>query len=148
MKIEKKMQEILSIFQEGIIENLKYSVNDLNFKIECTFLADKIDKDFTSFYGVFKSCKDLYFEPWDDQQNIITDPREIIGLKIELLNTEVGDNGYLKIYVNCSNTYSGGNLFIHCLDILLFDEEFNGITLQQMNDLVDKYWYSNNNAEG
>jgi hypothetical protein len=148
MKGEKKMQDILSLFQEGMIESLKYLGKDLNFKIEYVFLADIINKDYTSFYGVFKNCADVYFEPWDDQQNIITDPHEIGRLYLELLNTETVENGYLKIYCNCGNTYSGGNLLLKADDILLFDEEFNMLSLEQINELVEKFWYSNNKAEG
>lgn len=138
LKDSKIILETLLMFQDGNIESLKYLENDLNFKIECTFLADKIDKKFTSFYGVLKDCSDLYFEPWEDEENIITDPQEISDLKLEILNTELEFNDYFKTYTNCINRFSGGNLFIKAKSILLFDQEFNHISYNDILKLNEK----------
>lgn len=148
MMQQKKVQYMLNIFQEGVIESMKHTGTDLNFKLECVFLADKIDKSFTSFYGVFKQCEDIYFKPWEDEYSIITDLREIVSLKIDLLNTELEEDGYFKIYTNCANTYNGGNLYIKALDLKVYDEDLTEIAPDFLNDLAEKYWYSTDNSQG
>lgn len=144
----KKIRNILNILQEGVVEELKLTNSDLNFKLECRFLAEQINPSYSFFYGIFKQCRDIYFQPWDDEANIVNSVEDIKEMKPDLLGVEIMEDGYLKIYSNCLNTYSGGNLFINAGDIKVYDEDFRELNLEELTELSEKYWYSDYAAEG
>ena len=143
-----KIKDIMGMFQESILEEMSLSESMLNFKIECSYLAKLIKIDYQFFYGVFKGCTDIFFQPWEDEFNIISDVKEIVALELELLNVEREDDGYIKIYVNCKQRYNGGNLLIKCEDLKIFDEDFLEMGLIDLTELSEKYWYSSDKAEG
>ena len=143
----KKVQEILSVFQEGVFEEFSLNERDLNFKIECRYLADQIQSEYTCFYGVFKGVKDVFFVPWDDDLLEIRSLNEIKKLKLDILSVDVEEN-YIKVYSNCQQCFSGGNLFIDATSIKIFDEDFVELQFEDLLELSDKYWYHNNKAEG
>lgn len=143
----KNIQEILSVFQEGVFEELSLSDKDVNFKIECKYLADQIKSEYECFYGVFKSVRDIFFIPWDDDLTEIRSTEEIRKLKLEILSVDLEDN-FLKIYCNCQDAYTGGNLFINASSIRIFDEDFIELRFEDLLELSDKYWYHNNQAQG
>ena len=142
-----QVREILNVFQEGIIEGLAWKDKDLNFKIECRYLADQINPDYSYFYAVLKNVEDFYFVPWDDTMIEIRDIDEIRRIKPDILSAELEDN-YVKVYSNCQEVYSGGNFFIFAKSMRVFDEDLQELHLNDLADLADKYWYSNYRAEG
>ncbi|TAH26335.1 MAG: hypothetical protein EAZ07_04670 [Cytophagales bacterium] len=143
-----KIKEIMSIFQDSNLEELTFIDSNLNFRIKCEFLAQLIDKNYKYFYGVFKNCMDVYFQPWDEENFHIVDVNEISKLELELLNVELADNGYIKIYVNCNQRFPGGNWLIQCKDLIIFDEDLREMNLLQLIELSEKYWYLSDKAEG
>ena len=142
-----QVREILNVFQEGVIEGLSWKDKDLNFKIECRYLADQIRPDFSYFYLVLKNVEDFYFVPWDDELLEIRDIEEIRRLKPDILSADQhGD--LIKVYSNCQEVYSGGNIFLVAKSVRVFDEDLQEMYLNDLVDLADKYWYSNYRAEG
>lgn len=145
---QKKIYAALNVLQEGILEQLSLTGTDLNFKIECKFLAQVINENYMYFYGVLKGCDDFYFQSWDNDEEILSSDKEIQELKPELLSTEMEDNGYVKTYCNCMSDYTGGNLYILAKDILIFDEDFQRLTVDDLSDLAERYWYYDSSTEG
>jgi len=144
----KKIIAVLSQLQEGYIEEMTKEGDTVNIKIECKHLAGLIHESYSNFYVVLKGCKDLYFSPWEDEENIVSVLKDIQLFKPDILNVEKADYQYVKIYSNCEHVYTGGNIMILAHDILVFDEELNPIELDQLLDLSDKYWFSSDKAEG
>ena len=144
---QKKVHRILNIFQEGIFESLHFSNGDLNFKLECSFLARFLENNSHYFYGVFKGCKDIYFTFWEEDQFSLDKIEDIENLKLYLMNTETSENGYFKIYCNSNHLLSGGNLFLKVQDLKIFNEEFEELTLHDLNNLAEKHWYHVEGAE-
>ena len=142
---QKKIINFFSRFSEGVIEELKLEGNDLNIKLECKYLAESISEEYTYFYFVLKKCSDLYFYFWDDEEVLITEPREIAVLKPEILNVEM-EKGYLKIYSNCVNGHTGGNLFIKAADIKIYDEDLRELNEDDVEEINEKYWQYYNKA--
>jgi hypothetical protein len=60
----------------------------------------------------------------------------------------VAEHGYIKIYSNCQNTYSGGNIFIKPSGFKIYDQDLQELSLETLAELSDKYWYSGKQAEG
>jgi hypothetical protein len=141
------IREILNVFQEGVIEGIAWKEKDLNFKIECRYLADQISPEFSCFYIVLKNVQDFYFVPWDDEMLEIRDIEEIRRLRPDILSSEMADD-FVKVYSNCQQVYSGGNIFILAKGIRVFDEDLRELGIHDLLELADKYWYSNYKAEG
>ncbi len=135
----KKVRDILSIFYEGYFEEFSRIGNDINFKIECAYLADMLIPGSKHFYGTLKNVSEFYFIPWDEESNRICDLRLIESFKPDMLGAE-----YLydkvKIYSNCSHTYSGGNLYLTADEVKIYDENFERMNFDVLHELADKYW--------
>jgi len=144
----KKIIEVFSQLQEGYIEEMSMQDSTLNMKVECKHLANQIEPEYGYFYVVLKDAKDIYFLPWDEEDMSINSLKDIQLFKPDILNVEYADNDYIKIYSNCENVYSGGCIYILASDIIVFDEGLNEIKLEALNELSDKYWFSNDKAEG
>ncbi|MFN3405462.1 MAG: hypothetical protein ACK40G_15285 [Cytophagaceae bacterium] len=144
---QRKLIHYFSHFLEGVIEELKLNGNDMNIKLECKYLAESITPGYEYFYCVLKKCSDLYFQFWDDEEVKITELREIAFLKPEILNVEK-DGDYIKLFVNCVNGHTGGNLYFKAKDIKVYDEDFSQISEEDMLEINDKYWQLHNKAEG
>lgn len=142
----KKIREILAVFQEGVIEEMSLIDKDLNIKVECKYLAEQINQEYNFFYGVLKNVHDVFFVPWEDDMLEIRDVQEIRKLRPDILSVD-DENSYLKIYSNCREKYSGGNLYISARAIKIFDEDLNELNFEDLMEISDKYWYSNR-AEG
>jgi hypothetical protein len=91
--------------------------------------------------------RDIFFVPWDDDLMEIRSMEEIRKLKLEILSVDLEDN-FIKIYCNCKEVYTGGNLFINVSAIRIFDEDFQEQRFEDLLELSDKYWYHNNQAQG
>jgi hypothetical protein len=141
------LRDMLAVFTEGVIEELSYCKKDLNFKIECAYLANIVSPKFKFFYGTLKNVQDVYYLPWDDENVIITSIKEIESLKPDILNVEVDENDYIKISGNCSKDFTGGNLFIKADYVKIYSEEFELLSQNDLLELSDKFWYSSNVAE-
>jgi hypothetical protein len=146
-KAMKTIREMLAVFQEGVIEEMSLIEKDLNIKVECKYLAEQIHPEYSVFYGVFKQVKDVFFVPWEDDLMEIREIKEIKRLRPDILSVD-DENEYIKIYSNCKESYSGGNLYVAAKTIKIFDEDLRELKLEDLMEIADKYWYSNDRAEG
>ncbi|HEY8402241.1 MAG TPA: hypothetical protein VIK89_13325 [Cytophagaceae bacterium] len=144
----KKIKLILDVFHEGVIEELHLENKDLNFKIECKYLAEIINENYTWFYGVLKNVRRFCFQPWDDEDNVITNIENIKELKPDILGVDMSEEEFVKIYSNCNSVYGGGNIIIDANDIRVFDEDFREMGMEELLNLSDKYWAMVHGAEG
>lgn len=145
---KKKILDVLAQLQEGYIEEMRLEDGSLNIRVECRHLADQIDVNYSSFYLVLKGTKDIYFRPWDDEDIVITSVKDIVLFKPDILNVELTDEEYIKIYSNCDHVYSGGCIYIKAEDIKVFDEGLNELNAEELNELSDNYWFPSDRAEG
>lgn len=144
----KKIVDVLAQLQEGYIEEMKLEEGNLNIKVECRHLADQIDANYSNFYLVLKGTSDIYFRPWDDEEEMISSVKDIVLFKPDILNVEYAEGEYIKIYSNCENVYTGGCIYILAADIKVFDEGLNEVDLEMLNVLSDNYWFPSDKAEG
>lgn len=142
MQHTRKIVEVLSALQESWMEEMRLENGDLNIKVDCAHLAEIIDPAYKYFYLVLKNVDDFYFEPWDEDETRVNTVKEVQLLKPDIINVEAEESGYVKVYSNCTNVYSGGNLFILANDIKIFDEDFAEVSMVRIMELSEKYWYS------
>jgi hypothetical protein len=140
----KRVRDVLSIFYEGFFEELAVNGKDINFKIECAYLAEKQLPGSRYFYGTLKDVKEFYFCPWEEGTDEIHDVAAIESLKLDILGAE-----YLydkvKIYSNCCHSYSGGNLYINAFEVKIYDETFERVDLNDLYVKAEEYWDTINN---
>jgi hypothetical protein len=142
MQNARKIVDVLSALQEGWIEEMRMEHGDLNIKVDCSHLAQLIAPTYQFFYLVLKKVEDIYFEPWDEEETKINSVKDILIFKPDIINVELEDSGYIKLYSNCTNVYSGGNIFMLAQDVLIFDEDFIELSPERLSELSEKYWYS------
>ena len=140
---QNKIFDILSVFEEGVFVELNYSDKALNFKLECRFLAEMLDPSYESFYGVFKNCDDFYFEPWDEEGLVLRAAKDIEALRPDILSIEIAHDDSIKIFSNCSESFSGGNFVIHAKDVMIYDEDFKVLDFETLSRLSENYWTGN-----
>lgn len=139
----KTVRNILSTFYEGFFEEFSASGKDINFKLECSYLADFINPGSRYFYGTFKNVTEFYFIPWEAEFLEITSLSELESFKLDILGAEYFDDK-VKIYSNCCHSYTGGNLFIRALEVKVYDENFERVNPEMLQEIAESYWDSVN----
>ena len=133
------------IFHDGVIEGWTGNANILTLKIG-TYLAKCIDKSFDSFYVDLIHIEKIELDPWIDSDPsstlLVTELEKIFEAEWEIMRGDVeGDN----VLVTCLQSdkkfnYSGGNLFIKCQEVKIFDQNRNELTLAEIHNICKGYW--------
>lgn len=134
-----QIRNVLLSFYEGFFEEFAWNGKDLNIKVECSYLAELINPDYKYFYGTIKNVKYFYFKPWDDDEGVMSDVKDLQTLKLDILGIEIDDQR-LKIYSNCCHSYTGGNIFLEASQIKIYDEMFEEVNPAFLQELSEKYW--------
>lgn len=146
-----KPQEIhdhFTVFYEGFFESFSRHGRDINFKVECSYLADLLYPGGKYFYGTLKNAENFYFVPWDDEMMVIRDLKRISSFRLDILGVELTEDGFIKIFSNCEHTWSGGNLFIEARSVKIYDELFERKPYEDLVELADQYWYCTSGVKG
>ena len=116
------------------------------WKIDCEYLAEMINPQFTFFWIKIFDCKSLEFKPWlnptELKQPIWKTTNEIFKAELEILSVEEKDN-QIKIHCNQYDeefNFSAGELFLDCQGIKVFDEEWNEISFEELDKVCERYW--------
>ena len=142
-----KLAGFLDILQDAQLLEWGMEKEDLNLKAYCPHIAKHSGKGYSSFFLVLKKVDVVSFSPWEDEQLEVTDLNEIRLLKPVIVSSEVKEDNIVQIYCQCDHLYEGGNIRIRCADVRLFDEEFNELTLQDLQVYADAYWLSETTDE-
>jgi hypothetical protein len=144
-----ELSDLFSIFHDGIIESWSGDASCLRLKIGCKYLAEMINPSNEYFFVDLIRITHLEFAPWWkdlEKQTILTDWNVIIACYLGIIEAKVTEKGIEIISDNYgddhvgSELYSGGNLSLNCADFQLYDEQMNSITLQQLEDICERYW--------
>ena len=145
-KALENIRDIFSIFHDGTIKTWNGNHELLKLKIDCEYLAKKIDEDFKVFYVEFSHFEKLEFIPWmnpinKSQISFIT-TEDIFQANLEILSAEI-ENEAVKITCNQLDTnfdYYGGALFMNCKSVKVFDEKNNELTIEILDKVCNEYW--------
>jgi hypothetical protein len=140
------IRDVFSIFHDGIILNWNGNEELLKLKIDCEYLAKKIDKTFTSFIIELKNIEKIEFNPWMNPINLpqktFTKIEDIFQAGLEILSADI-ENEIVKITCNQHNLnyeYCGGTLLLNCKSLKVFDENKNELTINKINTICEEYW--------
>ncbi|EKT3967278.1 hypothetical protein NTJ12_002364 [Flavobacterium psychrophilum] len=140
------IRDVFSIFHDGTIETWNGNQELLKLKIDCEYLAERIDKSYASFYVEFEKIETLEFNPWmnpiNQPQTLFTNIVDIFQASLEILSAEI-ENGFVKITCNQHNldfNYCGGTLLVNCKNVKVFDEKNNELTIDELDKICNEYW--------
>lgn len=145
-KIQNKIEDIFSIFHDGTITEWKPIENGIELTIECEYLAELIDSNFTKFYVELNKISKLEFDSWMNPielpKEIKKTPTEIFKAELEILSAKT-ENGIVQITCNQHNTefnYCGGNLQILAENITVKSENNSELSVDDLNEISNSYW--------
>ncbi len=145
-KALENIRDIFSIFHDGTIETWNGNHELLKLKIDCEYLAQRIDKSYASFYVEFEKIEKLEFNPWmnpiHQPQKLFSNIVDIFQASLEILSVEI-ENAFAKITCNQHNLdfdYCGGTLLVNCKNVKVFDEKNNMLTIDELDKICNEYW--------
>jgi hypothetical protein len=146
MTATKDICDIFSILHDGTITGWIGDKDLLELKVDCEYLAERINKSFDKFYVELSDLEKLELEPWTNPVGLPTfikiDFADIFKADLEILSADIkGD----VVVVTCNQhdtnfDYCGGNLTIGCKSIKLFDQNKNELSIDQIDKICNKYW--------
>jgi len=148
--MKEKIQDLFNTLHDGVIVSWNGDKNQLNLKIECQYLAERFDPTYNHFHVQLFQIERHTLEPWMKdfipQENIVS-LEEIFKAQLEIKSSEIKDD---VVIIYCSQSdpvydFCGGNLFIKCRDIKLFDQQNHEITLDELKVISMQYWDDFNN---
>jgi hypothetical protein len=137
---------IFSIFHDGTICEWTGDKNLLTLKVECLYLAERINKSFDSFYidliSIDKLLLDLWMNPVELQKQIKTELADIFKADLDIISTKTEDD---HVAISCNQTdtsldYCGGTLLLSCQSIQVFDQNKNPLKIDQLEGICKSYW--------
>ena len=144
--ILENIRDIFSILHDGTTSTWTGNENLLTLKVDCEYLAKRIDKSYSSFYIEFGMIEKIEFNPWmnpiDLPQTLLTDIRDIFEAQLEILSADI-ETDFVKITCNQHNTdfdYCGGTLLLNCKTIKIFDHVKRQLTIDEFSEICNGYW--------
>ena len=146
MSATENIRDIFSILHDGTISGWTGDRNLLTLKIECQYLAERIDKSFDSFYVDLIQIDNLYLTTWPNPFDLpvltLTDLNDIFKAELEILSAEIKEN---LVVVTCNQhdtdfDYCGGKLTINCMAIKISDQNRNELTIDEFDIICKSYW--------
>lgn len=140
------IENVFSIFHDGWISGYSGDMTSLNLKIECTYLAELINLNYSFFYIKLFEVSHLSFQTWpnliDLPSELIIKPEKIFQAELEILSAHIKDDVVEVICNQYEKTfdYCGGVLRISANRIEVCDEKMNTISLNELSSISDKYW--------
>ena len=156
MKISsiENISDIFKIFHDGGIVHHERQGTDMVLQIDIRYLAERINKEYTTFCVRLFNVQDLILEPWyDDHEKTephIREHQEIFSPELEILSSEVIEN-INSISCNQSQPghgYCGGFLKLEITEATVQDQAGEYLSLEQLRNLSSSYWkeWSQKNA--
>jgi len=146
MATTENIRDIFSILHDGTISCCTGDKNLLTLTVDCQYLAERIDKSFENFYVDLIQIQDLYFETWPNPFDLpmltLTDINEIFKADLEILSADIKEK---LVLVTCNQhdkafDYSGGNLFISCNAIKIYDQSKRELSIDEFGTICKSYW--------
>ncbi|MBQ4805819.1 hypothetical protein J8L88_23380 [Aquimarina sp. MMG015] len=141
-----KIEGIFSIFHDGTITQWESIENGIELIIECEYLAELIDSEFTKFHVELNKILKLELEPWMNPielpKEIKKSPTEIFKAELEILSAKT-ENGIVEVSCNQHNlefNYCGGILKILAEKITVKSENKDELSINELNKMSNSYW--------
>lgn len=146
MTADQNLCDVFSILHDGIITSYSQTDSRLTLKVECSYLAERIDKRFNSFYIALDAVNHLSFITWPNPFNepelrlmLVSD---IFKAPLEILSADIKND---KVVIICNQhdlrfNYCGGQLLISCDNVQIYDNDSNSLSIDTLDSIANDYW--------
>ncbi len=132
-------QEMLfSIFHDGSIEEIRDSVDGIEFTVDIMYLAERIKPQFRGIIVKLIYPAELFLEDVDTNE-MLQDLKELNKLDIEILKTNISEDK-VKVFCSVNGGQSFGYLNVKASEINIYDPERNPISLEDLKKICKNYW--------
>ncbi len=139
------LDNVFSLLHDSWISALQGDFDKLTMEVQCEYLAELVDASFDRFYLQLVGIDKFEFHPWWKEDAVenkaITVITEIASLELGICSAEIRED-FVNVYCDTdnSNAYTGGNLFLRCSKIILFDQNRNEMTIDGLTEICKGYW--------
>ncbi len=140
------IRDIFSILHDGTTSTWTGDKNLFTLKVDCKYLAERIDPSYDSFYIECRQIEKFELHPWMNPielpQTLLTDIGEIFNAELEILSAEI-DIDFVRITCSQHNTdfdYCGGTLLLNCETVRVFDQDHRELTVNEFDEICQGYW--------
>ncbi|MCI5212777.1 MAG: hypothetical protein D3910_29195 [Candidatus Electrothrix sp. ATG2] len=141
-----KIQQVFSVFHDGIMSNVKIDRTILSFDVKILYLAQRVNTEFQKFHVPLTGCNNLKFITWPvidgAEAQELRDPVEIFKPELDILS---GNLKCDQVQVVCNQpspkfNYCGGELYFSADFMIVLDEAGKNYTLEELCELSRGYW--------
>lgn len=149
MNVLEEIEEFFSVFHDASLEACENKGDDLILKIDCLYLAEKIQSEFRYFFVELIGWKKFELKPWWNDEvkartsQIVTDLDEIfsydLGIELAMIEKDV-----VNVYCNVdqNEALAGGDLRIIAESVLVRTQDGTIISQKELDRLAQDYWDS------
>ena len=146
MSTIQELCDVFSILHDGIITSYTEIDKRLTLKIECSYLAEGINKNFDSFYLALDTVKHLSFKTWPNPPHEpvlqFTLVEDVFQAPLEILSADIQND---LVFISCNQhdlkfNYCGGQLLISCEGLRVYDNDCNGLSIDTLDSIANEYW--------
>lgn len=137
--------DIFSILHDGSTAAWIGNKELLVLEVDCEYLANRIDPSYKSFFIEMRQVSRLELHPWRVEslpKIVLTEIIEVFQAELTFLEANI-ENEVVKVVCNASPDivdYYGGELFINCSSIVVFDEGKRMLTVGKLHEICKSYW--------
>jgi hypothetical protein len=148
MRIEgsSNIEEIFSIFHDGVITHYIFNDGKLTLEIEIQYLAERISPDFTQFHVLLENISNIRFTTWpsdlQSESELITEPNIIFAPDLDILESNSKES-HVQVICNQASSdyeYCGGELYFLATSAIVTDENGKEYSLDELDVLCKGYW--------
>lgn len=135
------IENVFNMLHDGSITGWSGDRHCLTLRVDCEYLAERIDPSFESFFVELTEIEMLRFEAWTTPVWILTNLAGISQNDLEILSAASKENR-VEITCNCWNgpDFRGGTLLLSARSIKIFDQGRREITIEFLAGVAKKYW--------
>lgn len=137
--MNKKTQsaEIISMLNDGFIEEIEVKGSSLILKIEIEYLAQVFNKNHEYIYLKLSGVEKFSFYPWEEDVEI-TEVDKIVDCDIEIVDGVPTDDG-IEINVRGDGDYTGGSIQVICDKLHAFNQDMEPLSYLDLDDACQSY---------
>lgn len=146
IKNQENIRDIFSIFHDGSITSCYTNTDSLLMKVEISYLAERIDPNFSEFTLCIYGVSNIYFSTWlsdlKSEPVIIREIERIFKPELEILEGNI-ENEKIKVVCNQHSSefdYCGGELYLSIISCEVLDEVGKSYSIEELDILCKEYW--------
>jgi hypothetical protein len=133
-----KIIKTLCLNHDGVITEIRHENNQLNMKIEISYLANMINEDYTIMKYKLLGYSKLEFINCEENNKKYTNIDEIEKMELTILDAKKIKKGICINVVTSNDKY--GIIFLLADDIIIYDQNNIEMDYNELYEICKNYW--------